>query len=80
MQTTITYNVPEEQLESILAMLGYIEGDKEAFMNESIYSVVIPAITDKFITIKQGELAKASSEMPAQVRGMVESMLTITTK
>lgn len=80
MQTTITYNVPEEQLDSILAMLGYIEWDKEAFMNEAIRGVVIPSISDKFINLKQAEISKLAHEMPAQVQAMVESMLSITTK
>lgn len=39
MQTTITYSVPEQELDGILAMLGYsneLGVSKEVFMNEAI--------------------------------------------
>lgn len=80
MQTTITYNVPENKLDGILSMLGYVEGNKEEFMNNHISCVVLPAITDVFINLKQAEISKASAQMPNQVRGMVESMISISTQ
>lgn len=79
MQTTITYNVPEDKLEGILSMLGYTEGNKEEFMNNHISCVVLPAITDVFINLKQAEISKVSAQMPSQVRAMVEAMVSIKT-
>lgn len=79
MKTTITYSVPEQELDGILSTLGYSEGNKEEFMNNAIKNVVLPAISDVFINIKQQEISKLSQEMPSQVRANVESMVSITT-
>lgn len=81
MQTTISYNVPEEQLDSILAQLGYTEemGEKEIFMNEAIKKVVLPAIADVFINARQAEIAKIEQKMPSEVHASVAKMLSITT-
>lgn len=79
MKTTITYSVPDEEIDGILTMLGYTEGSKEDFMNEAIKNVVLPAISDVFINIKQQEISKLSQAMPAQVRTNVENMVSITT-
>lgn len=82
MQTTITYSVPEQELDGILEMLGYsneLGVSKEVFMNEAIKGVVLPAISDVFINIKQKEISKLSQEMPAQVRNNVNTMVSITT-
>lgn len=71
MKTQITYNVPDSKLDEILGMLGYSEGmpiTKEEFMNQAVSSVVIPAISDKFINIKQ-----------AQAQKMVAAMISIET-
>ena len=80
MKTTISYDIPETQLDSILDMLGYTEGDKATFLNEAIRSVVIPAITDKFIVIKQLRAQETISHIPSETRQNVESMISITTE
>lgn len=82
MQTTITYNIPDVQLPTIIEMLGYDASSgiaKELFMNEAIKSAIIPAITDVFINIKQKEVSKISSAIPQETRATVESMISITT-
>lgn len=79
MQTTITYNVPDEDIEGILGMLGYTEGSKEDFMNEAIKKVVLPAIAGVFINVKQEQIAKMSQSMPAEVHATVGQMLSIIT-
>lgn len=82
MQTTISYNIPDEALDNILGMLGYSDEmgmQKEVFMNEAIKSVVIPAIADKFINIKHAEASKMIANIPHEIRGTVEKMISITT-
>ena len=80
MKTIITYNVPDEEIDGILSMLGYVDGDKAEFMNNAIKSVVLPAISDKFITIKQWIIAKMAQEMPQEVISTVGNMISITTE
>ena len=82
MKTQITYNVPDEKLDEILGMLGYSEDmpiTKEEFMNQAVSSVVIPAISDKFINIKQAEAQRAVTNIPKETIEAVTSMISITT-
>ena len=80
MQTTISYNIPDEEVDSVLAMLGYTEWSKEEFMNKAISDVIIPAISDVFTTIKQNQLSQMMAHIPSDVRSNVESMISITTR
>lgn len=79
MQTTISYNVPPEEMDSILAMLGYTEGDKYEFLNSAIERVVVSAISDVFINIRQKEAQERTAKIPEMVWTQVKSMLTINT-
>lgn len=67
MQTTISYNVPPEEMDSILAMLGYTEGDKYEFLNSAIEKVVVSAISDVFINLRQKEAQERTAKIPEMV-------------
>jgi hypothetical protein len=75
MQTTISYNIPEESLDWILELLGYSEWSKEDFMNQKLTDVVIPSITNAFVELRrnkiQDELSKLSNETNKEVREMI---------
>ena len=79
MQTTITYNIPEEKEDEILRLLGYTEWNKSEFINERIKQVIFPAISDVFINAKQIILSNEIAKIPNSIRETVEEMISITT-
>lgn len=82
MHTTIIYDIPADYLEGILVQLGYSDTlgvSKELFMNEAIKKVVLPAIANVFINVKQAQIAQISQDMPAEVQESVSKMLSINT-
>ena len=80
MKSVITYNIPDEQLYWILWMLWYIEGSKEEFMNKKIEEVVIPAITQAFVTIKNNKIQDEIAKIPHDTEMAVREMISITTE